>query len=185
MTQGVDVSQSNPRPMGRPCSTCAHPQRQQIEAALLDGEPVSTISATHGLSRQSIRRHRAHHLVLESGWSGAALDGATAAAKLHATALRLADLADQAEDAGKIGDAVRALQAQAKVLTLIATDQPLDVVTDLNKLGSAVAQLIWADPTLGHRLVAELNQFDASAELHGAFVRVTERAEQRMKELQQ
>jgi hypothetical protein len=172
------------RPTGRPCLVCAHADRAVIEEALVDGARLSALSSDFSISTTSLRRHRRDHMFLETGWTAPGLDGIDVAAKLVNVQQRLQDLADEAEARGRIGDAVKALQAQAKTLTMISTDQPLDPLADLNRLAKACAQLIWSDPTLGHQLVTELARFDASAEVHDAFQRLTTRAEERLKEIQ-
>ena len=46
--------------MPRTCNICSHPQRREIDRALLAGEPERTIANRWGVSRASVHRHRAH-----------------------------------------------------------------------------------------------------------------------------
>ncbi len=46
--------------MGRPCTVCAHPQRLEIDRALLDGNSFRGVAGRYGLQRSSVDRHRAH-----------------------------------------------------------------------------------------------------------------------------
>ncbi len=47
--------------MGRRCSTCVHPEVEQINAALTRREPYRQIAAQFGLACTSLRRHRLNH----------------------------------------------------------------------------------------------------------------------------
>ena len=46
--------------MSRPCSCCVSPARNAIDAAILNGEPESSIAARFNVSRSSVNRHKAH-----------------------------------------------------------------------------------------------------------------------------
>src|SRR5688500_1880811 len=48
--------------MPRPCSVCAHPERDAIDKALVAGVANRRIAAQYAVSEQAIRRHRAEHL---------------------------------------------------------------------------------------------------------------------------
>ena len=48
--------------MPRPCATCRHPDRADIDASLVGGEPNRRVAARFALSEASVRRHRADHL---------------------------------------------------------------------------------------------------------------------------
>jgi hypothetical protein len=56
--------------MGRKCSTCNHPERDQIELALANtrariGGGVQQVAAKWGISRSSLRWHVDHHMTQE------------------------------------------------------------------------------------------------------------------------
>src|SRR5262245_42277085 len=46
------------RPVGRPCETCRHSQRNAIDLALVGGEPLRTVAERFGLSHSSVARHK-------------------------------------------------------------------------------------------------------------------------------
>ena len=46
----------------RPCSSCAHVDREQIDAELLQGVSFRTVAGRYGLSAPALHRHRAEHL---------------------------------------------------------------------------------------------------------------------------
>lgn len=48
--------------MARSCSVCGHKRRQEIDKALLAGEPLLALSRQYGLSRDALRRHQGSHL---------------------------------------------------------------------------------------------------------------------------
>ena len=46
--------------MGRRCTVCTHPKRDEIDRALIAGEPYRDIARRYGLSKDALRRHREH-----------------------------------------------------------------------------------------------------------------------------
>lgn len=46
------------------CQTCRHPDRQAIEAAILDGEPREAVARLYGLPSWTVRWHVERHMVL-------------------------------------------------------------------------------------------------------------------------
>lgn len=63
--------------MSRNCSVCDHPQRRDIDAALVAGRSSRDIAAEYGLNYQAIRRHRLNHLPIAiRAAARAALDSA-------------------------------------------------------------------------------------------------------------
>ena len=46
--------------MGRTCTVCSHPERAEIDRALLAGETKRTIAARYGLSATAVQNHKAH-----------------------------------------------------------------------------------------------------------------------------
>jgi hypothetical protein len=48
--------------MGRPCTTCSHPERYEIDRALVEFVPYRKLSARYGISAASLSRHRKGHL---------------------------------------------------------------------------------------------------------------------------
>jgi transposase-like protein len=48
--------------MPRICGICRHPERHEIEADLRAGTPYRDIARRHGVSKDSVARHRAKHM---------------------------------------------------------------------------------------------------------------------------
>lgn len=46
--------------IARPCSICNHLQRQEIEAEIAKGVPLSRIAPNYGTNERSLRRHVTH-----------------------------------------------------------------------------------------------------------------------------
>jgi hypothetical protein len=46
--------------MPRTCTVCSHPQRRQVEQAMIAGTALRTIAGQFGPSKAAIMRHRAH-----------------------------------------------------------------------------------------------------------------------------
>jgi len=44
------------------CSICTHPLREEIDKAILTGEPLRRIAKRYGVTESSLRRHRDSHL---------------------------------------------------------------------------------------------------------------------------
>lgn len=50
------------RKIGRPCTVCSHPAREEIDNFLAAGCAASTVAWVFGLGARSVRRHAANHL---------------------------------------------------------------------------------------------------------------------------
>ena len=48
--------------MPRRCSVCDHPERQEVDEALVTGMPYRSIAKRYGLSESAVYRHKADHL---------------------------------------------------------------------------------------------------------------------------
>ena len=48
--------------MARPCGTCNHKNRSEIERALESGQPIRAVAARFGVSRSALHRHTSHLL---------------------------------------------------------------------------------------------------------------------------
>ena len=48
--------------MARTCSVCAHPDRDSIDIALVEGKPLRNIAKQYALSASSLHRHAQSHL---------------------------------------------------------------------------------------------------------------------------
>ena len=47
---------------GMTCKTCRHPGRDDIDQALVSGEPHRSVAEQYGLSESSVFRHQEHHV---------------------------------------------------------------------------------------------------------------------------
>lgn len=133
---------------------CSHDQRADIEVQLLDGSPVSAIASSFEISRTSLRRHRDHHLSLPT-WDPEGLSPLSVLDQLQEVAGRLGDIADAAEEAGRLDAATRALQGQAKTLALLAhlgVRDGAQPVRDAAALQRALVELILQSPAVGDQL---------------------------------
>src|SRR5438128_1584922 len=111
-----------PRP-GRPCETCRHRERKNIDLALIGGESSRSVAARFGLSPSSVKRHRAGcvpaTLVLarRSETIAEAEFLLARAAELDRRALRIFEVASLTAD---LGSAIAALGEQRRLLSLQA-----------------------------------------------------------------
>jgi hypothetical protein len=48
--------------MARPCSVCKHPQRQDIDQAIINSESVEILSKRYSVTVSSLYRHKDNHL---------------------------------------------------------------------------------------------------------------------------
>ena len=46
--------------MARQCSICTHPQRDEIDAKIVFGEPYRKLAEEYGISEPAISRHKKH-----------------------------------------------------------------------------------------------------------------------------
>jgi len=102
------------------CTVCNHPSRPEIDRALIDGVPLRTLAATHGLSASALcrhTRHLRHQLVIQQRQA----DQSQAAAFLEKLALlevRLDRLFRKAEESHALYVSLGCLQESLRVLSL-------------------------------------------------------------------
>jgi hypothetical protein len=102
------------------CTVCNHPSRPDIDRALIDGVPLRTLAATHGLSASALfrhTRHLRHQLVLQQRQA----DQSQASAfleKLELLEARLDRLFRKAEEAHSLHVSLGCLQESIRVLAL-------------------------------------------------------------------
>lgn len=147
---------------GRPCTVCTSEQRSHIEDTIASGEALSAISASCALSRQSLRRHRDTHMGQPvEHLRDAGIGPYRVVLRMVETADRLHDLADQAEERGRLSDATRATVAESKALHQLLSigvqgRQEIDHAGDYDALEQAVAALVRRTPVAGEIIAAEL-----------------------------
>jgi hypothetical protein len=102
------------------CTVCHHPSRPEIDRALIDGVPLRTLAAAHGLSASALwrhTRHLRHQLVLQQ--RQADQDQASAfLEKLELLEIRLDRLFRKAEDSHSLHVSLGCLQESLRLLSL-------------------------------------------------------------------
>lgn len=146
---------------GRHCTVCTNPQRSQVEDAMAAGTALSSISDTHGVSRQALQRHRDGHMAVDLTLRDDGISPWRTVLRIVAAADRLHELADQAAQRGRITDATRATLAEAKTLReLLALglkgEDQLGYAEDADAMERAVGVLIRRAPAAGDVIATEL-----------------------------
>lgn len=103
------------------CSICRHPERKAIDAALLQGERFRDLARRTAVGKDSLVRHRDHHLLprLAKSQKAEAIASADAlAAKLAEIEMEARRLGSIAEDAGDLRTALQALREWTRVVEL-------------------------------------------------------------------
>jgi hypothetical protein len=164
--------------MSRPCTTCQHVKRLEIDRRLAAGEPSKQIARDYGLNPSSLHRHRVNCIGLasskdvmkEAARSTAALaclptkeDLGSAYADLRA---RIDQVVEEARGAGSLAIALQGLNALRQSLDSLARiaghDRPVtpQVTVDLSvNVTAAVQALIAAiGPDPSHHPIAKLEK---------------------------
>jgi hypothetical protein len=142
--------------MPRPCSICAHPERARIEQALADGYRVSQVVRDYAkrdhfsISADALGRHIRQHLAPElraalTNVSG--LGAVSIASRMRAIADAAREAREVAYAAGRTTLGIRAGDAEARALALLADrlgivhEQVLDDVEFMDDFIEAVRTL--------------------------------------------
>lgn len=83
--------------MPRVCTVCTHEKRQEIDAAIVSGEPIRGIAGRFDVSKSSLERHASSHLPAEVIAAQDADEIERANAVLKASNKSVADLLENAE----------------------------------------------------------------------------------------
>lgn len=153
--------------IGRKCSTCVHVHRDEVELALLQGEPVSVVSRRFGLSSAALRRHLHQH-------AGPALKNAVFGSEgLRASELldRVLDIADDARglrmsalEAGNSSAATRAGDAELRALDALTRrlgvddTELIEQLRALEILAIAVGRAARKNPAVATEVAASLRR---------------------------
>lgn len=109
--------------MPRSCSICTHEDRDAIDFALVGGESSGSISARfRSLSEQAIRRHRSNHIpaaLKKAHEAEEVADADNLLDQVRDLQARALSILDQAEDAGELGTALRAIREARGNLELL------------------------------------------------------------------
>jgi len=109
--------------MTRPCSICAHAEREAIDAALVAGEPYRDISGRFGVSRSALTRHKAQHIgqaVAQAQGEAVTAAGGAVLAKIAALEADAKRLQAKAEKSGDYRTAIAALREMVRIVELLA-----------------------------------------------------------------
>ena len=99
--------------MPRTCTVCTHPDREEIDKALLDGGPYRVIAVRFGASASAVYRHKREHLpraLVRAVEAREAEHGANLLDQLQDLQRRALCILDQAEAAGDLRTALAAVR---------------------------------------------------------------------------
>ncbi|PIU54204.1 MAG: hypothetical protein COS90_02040 [Deltaproteobacteria bacterium CG07_land_8_20_14_0_80_60_11] len=102
------------------CTVCNHPSCPEIDRALIDGVPLRTLAATHGLSASALcrhTRHLRHQLVIQQRQADQSHVSAFLE-KLELLEVRLDRLFRKAEESRSLHVSLGCLQESIRVLSL-------------------------------------------------------------------
>jgi hypothetical protein len=109
--------------MPRKCTICQHPQRADIDAALVNGDMFRVLSRRFSCSEDALRRHKAEHVPAHLAQAQDAQDVAqadTLLAQVRTLQRRALDILDKAENAGDLKAATSAIREARECLALLA-----------------------------------------------------------------
>lgn len=112
--------------MARPCTLCIHPQKDEIDAALVAGEPKASIARRFAVSRDSAERHASAHLpaALEKAQQACEVSSADSLLgqlrNLHQKTLGLLARAEKARQLRVAISAVREARENIELLSKLA-----------------------------------------------------------------
>jgi hypothetical protein len=108
----------------RSCTVCTHPDRAEIDEALVGGEPVRQLASRYGtVGRMALQRHKAEHLPAKLLMAQAAEEVAqadTLLGQVRDLQERALAILDQAEEAGELRTALGAIREARGNLELLA-----------------------------------------------------------------
>lgn len=148
------------------CKVCQAPGRTAIEQALVAGRAMSSIAADHGLSKDSVRRHRDRHLAPAMRGAMASVGdrgGRTALTRLESLYDRAEAILTAAEQGGQGALALGAVRELRSVVELLAR-----ITGELDERPTVTVNVLQSAEWLGlqSQILAALHAFpDARASL--------------------
>ena len=110
--------------MPRSCTVCAHPKREEIDRALVEGVSAADVSGRYRtVGERAVRRHRSNHLPAKLVMAQAAEEVAAADTLLDQVKSlqgRAYAILDRAEEAGELKTALSAIREARGNLELLA-----------------------------------------------------------------
>jgi hypothetical protein len=141
------------------CGICSHPERARIDACLVDGGSLRTISGQFGTSRSALDRHRKHlapALTLAKHAEEVA-EATTLLSRVEKLMSRCEAIADKATDARHWPGAIGALREMRGCLELLAKlSGELSQGGNSMNIGIAAIPITMTDPIERKRRIAEL-----------------------------
>lgn len=128
--------------MGRTCTVCTHPDRDEVEHALMVGRPLRDIAGQHqGLSKTALARHRAEHLpttLLFAHERSEALRAGGLVRQAEALLTKAASLLSAAESAGDRRTALAGVREARECLGLLARLQMQEQLRPPGRTGTGI-----------------------------------------------
>jgi len=116
--------------MPRTCTACSHPQRPEIDRALVEGATYRTIADRFGLSETALKRHKSDHLpghVAKAQEAKQVADADDLLHQLKALRNRAIGILQKAETAGDYRTALAGIrEARGCIETLMEVEGELD-----------------------------------------------------------
>lgn len=139
--------------MARACSVCEHPDRREIDRALVLGTvSIRDIAGQYRISRSALSRHKAAHIpkLVQAAESARATQAATSGRELidelEALRGRVRAILDRAEAGGELRVA---LQAVRELRETIKAQSELGVQADLEARVDELERMLEAGPGQG------------------------------------
>ena len=160
--------------MTRPCSTCQHLKRPEIDRRLAAGEPVAQVARDYDLNLSSLHRHKTNCLKLGSSneIKKKAARGSAAVALLPSKETlsgayadlqaRIDEIVSQAQQQGSLQVAISGLNSLRQTLDSLAR-----LAGHLQPAGTQVNVAVQTNVNVGAKQIAErlIQQFDHEPEL--------------------
>ena len=160
--------------MTRPCSTCQHLKRPEIDRRLAAGEPVAQVARDHGLNLSSLHRHKTNCLKLGSSNQikkdaarGSAASELLPSKETLSSAYgelraRIDQIVEQAQEQGSLNVAISGLNSIRQTLDSLAR-----LAGHLQPASTQVNVAVQTNVNVGARQIAErlIQQFDHEPEL--------------------
>lgn len=125
--------------MGQACTVCTHPKREELDAAIVSGQPNRRVAPQYGVDEKAIRRHKAHiTAALVDARERRAERAIVLSVEVEEVYRALRRVAACAEMDGRWGEASQALGRSLDALSVLG--DPADRTTP--KLDRPVAELV-------------------------------------------
>lgn len=108
--------------MPRTCTICTHPERPEIDRALLDGEAYRTIAKRYGAGPSAVLRHREHlpNQLVKASEAQEVAHADTLLEQVRTLQGRALSILDRADEAGDLRTALSAIREARGNLELLA-----------------------------------------------------------------